>query len=173
MPRRLLRDGAVVEDEWRYLAQTEAEPVPALIVTLEQWQARRAGWIARSAAQRATRLGVLLAPSQRVELLAEDLGHLSLIAAEFAGPADGRGYSQGRMLREQFGFRGELRATGYVRRDQLFFLARCGFNSFELPEAEFEHAQAALAVFGAAYQPANDLGLPVKLPGRAAESAAP
>ena len=84
-------------------------------------------------------------------------------AAQFPGPSDGRGYTQGRLLRERWKFAGELRATGYVRRDQLFFLARCGFNSFELPESEIETARAALATFSAAYQPANDAGLAVRL----------
>ncbi len=70
-----------------------------------------------------------------------------MIGAEFPGPADGRGYTQGRLLRERFDFKGELRATGYVRRDQLFFLARCGFNSFELSEADIQAALAALSTF--------------------------
>ena len=49
---------------------------------------------------------------------------------------------------------------GYVRRDQLFFMARCGFNSFELPETDIEDAYSAFSTFTAAYQPSNDLGLP-------------
>ncbi len=85
--------------------------------------------------------------------------HFSLIAAEFSGPAEGRGYTQARQLREQWEFTGELRATGYVRRDQLFFMARCGFNSFELPDTDIEGAYAAFSTFTAAYQPSNDAGL--------------
>ena len=56
-----------------------------------------------------------------------------------------------------------MRATGYIRRDQLFFLARCGFNSFELPDSELETAAAAFSTFSAEYQPSNDAGLAVKL----------
>jgi uncharacterized protein (DUF934 family) len=67
------------------------------------------------------------------------------------------------VLRERLKFAGELRATGYVRRDQLFFLARCGFNSFELSAADFADPRAALSTFSWAYQPANDAGLPLKL----------
>ena len=63
------------------------------------------------------------------------------------------------MLRERYGFRGEVRATGYVRRDLLFFMARCGFNAFELPEAEFAAAAAAFATFSAAYQDSTDTGI--------------
>ena len=67
-----------------------------------------------------------------------------LIAAEFSGPSEGRGYTQARLLREHWNFKGELRATGYVRRDQLFFMARCGFNSFELPDADIEDAHTGI-----------------------------
>jgi uncharacterized protein (DUF934 family) len=88
---------------------------------------------------------------------------LALVAADFPGPADGRGYSQGRLLRERYGFSGEIRAAGYVRRDQLFFLARCGFNSFQLAERDLTDALEAFATFSAAYQPTNDQGLAAKL----------
>jgi uncharacterized protein (DUF934 family) len=59
-----------------------------------------------------------------------------------------------------------------VRRDQLFFLARSGFNSFELPETDIEAAAAALSTFSWAYQPANDAGLPLKLQRRPRDTAA-
>ncbi|HXP27124.1 MAG TPA: DUF934 domain-containing protein, partial [Steroidobacteraceae bacterium] len=81
----------------------------------------------------------------------------------FSGPGEGRGYTQARQLREQWNFTGELRATGYVRRDQLFFMARCGFNSFELPDSDIDDAREAFATFTAAYQPSNDAGLALKL----------
>ena len=88
-----------------------------------------------------------------------DLPRLTLVAAEFTTLSEGRGYTQGRLLRERWGFARELRARGAIRRDHVFLLARCGFNSFELPEAEFEGALAALRTFSAAYQSANDSGL--------------
>jgi uncharacterized protein (DUF934 family) len=157
MPRRLLRDGLIVEDDWSYAADAAADAA-SVILSLAEWQNDRAGWLARGA-----RIGVVLQPAHKVDLLASDFARLSLIAADFSGPSDGRGYSQARVLREQWVFRGELRATGFVRRDQVFFMARAGFNSFELPDAEFEGAAAALATFSKAYQPSNDAGLPVRL----------
>jgi uncharacterized protein (DUF934 family) len=111
-------------------------------------------------------LGVILLPADKVESLVPDLPHFALLGADFSGPSEGRGYSQARLLREQWKFRGELRATGYVHRDQLFFMARCGFNSFELPDAELETAAGAFSTFSKAYQPSNDAGLPHKLRGR-------
>ncbi len=158
MPRRLLRDRRIVEDEWQYFSEAEGKSDAPLIVTFDQWQSDPGAWIARGG-----RLGVLLSPAAKIEQLAPDLAWFALVAAQFPGPADGRGYSQGRQLRERWHFTGELRATGYVRHDQLFFLARCGFNSFEMPEEELANAQAAFATFSAAYQPSNDLGLAFKL----------
>jgi len=159
MPRQLLRDGRVVADDWQYLAEFEgaeaAGDVPALIVPFARWLTERADWLSRAPG----RLGVVLKPADKVEQLGPDVARLTLIAAEFPGPTDGRGYTQGRLLRERYGFTGELRAAGYVRRDQLFFLARCGFNSFELPEAELGTALSAFSTFSAAYQPSNDAGL--------------
>jgi uncharacterized protein (DUF934 family) len=158
MPRRLLRDRQIVFDEWRYVAEAAADGGAPLIVTFDQWQMEPDTWIARGSP-----LGVVLSAAHKVEQLAPDLARFALIAAEFSGPSEGRGYSQARLLRERWNFKGELRATGYVRRDQLFFMARCGFNSFELPEADLEDAHTAFTTFSAAYQPSNDLGLAVKL----------
>jgi uncharacterized protein (DUF934 family) len=158
MPRRLLRDGRIVDDDWLYLAEAEGNASAALILTLAEWQENRDRWLAQD-----RRLGVVLSPAHKVELLAPDIARFALIGADFSGPGEGRGYSQARILREYWKFRGELRAMGYVRRDQLFFMARCGFNSFELPDAEIEAAHAALATFSRAYQPSNDAGLPLKL----------
>ena len=160
MPRRLLRDGRIVDDDWLYLAEAGGNAAAGVILTLAEWQKDRDQWLALAQDRR---LGVVLSPAHRVELLLADLPRLALIAADFSGPSEGRGYSQARILREQWKFGGELRATGYVRRDQLIFMARCGFNSFELPDADLAAAHAALATFSWAYQPSNDAGLPLKL----------
>ncbi len=167
MPRRLLRDRTIVADDWLYAAElATASGVPRapggwpprVILGLDQWRAERDGWLARE-----LRLGVVLSPEHKVEQLAADLERLSLVACSFSGPSEGRGYTQGRLLRERYDFQGELRATGYVRTDQLFFLARCGFNSFELADNDIAIADAAFSTFTAAYQPANDRGLALKL----------
>jgi uncharacterized protein (DUF934 family) len=158
MPRQLLRNGRVTDDDWSYVAEAEGNAAAALILSLAEWREQRDAWVARGG-----RLGVVLQPADHVEQITADLPLFSLIACSFSGPSEGRGYSQARVLREQWNFSGELRATGYVRRDQLFFLARCGFNSFELAEADLAHAATALSTFSAAYQPSNDAGLPLKL----------
>jgi uncharacterized protein (DUF934 family) len=187
MPRWLLRDGEVVPDEWR--TPSEAAPGDDLLLTFAEWCAERERWLTRPEltrpeltrpeltrpelirppeSSRAGRLGVILSPSDAVELLVPDLPRLALVGAEFPGPSEGRGYSQGRLLRERFGFAGELRACGRIGRDHVFLLARCGFNSFELPESELEGAKGALRTFSAAYQRSSDAGLAVRLGPRCA-----
>jgi uncharacterized protein (DUF934 family) len=159
MPRRLLRNRQIVEDEWLYLAEAADNSSAPLILSFAQWENERDLWV-----ERGSPLGILLLPADQVERLVPDLARFALIAAEFSGPSEGRGYSQGRLLRERYGFNGELRATGYVRRDQLFFMARCGFDSFELADADLEEAFTAFSTFSAAYQPSNDSGLALELP---------
>jgi uncharacterized protein (DUF934 family) len=158
MPRRLLRDGEIAVDEWRTPAEGPVADADALLLPLAEWRADRGRWLERSGP-----LGVILGPADDEQELAPDLPRLALVAAEFPTVSEGRGYTQGRLLRERWGFTGELRARGAVRRDQVFLLARCGFNSFELPEEEFDGAKAALHTFSAAYQYANDRGLPTAL----------
>jgi uncharacterized protein (DUF934 family) len=163
MPRRLLRDGAIVVDEWRTADEGAAVVATvadedALLLAFSEFRAGRERWLARSGP-----LGVILAPADNEQDLVPDLSRLALVAAEFPTPSEGRGYTQGRLLRERWGFTGELRARGAIRRDQVFFLARCGFNSFELPESEFEGAMAALRTFSADYQSSNDRGLAAAL----------
>lgn len=90
-----------------------------------------------------------------------ELLRLDLIAIEFPAFNDGRGYSLARILREA-GFKGELRAVGDIRRDQLFYLARCGFNAFALTaDQDLKAALNAFKDFSEPYQGAADEHLPV------------
>lgn len=86
-----------------------------------------------------------------------ELERLALIAIEFPRFTDGRGYSIARQLRDRHRFSGELRAVGWVLRDQLFYLERCGFDAFELkPGKPLESALEAFGEFSATYQAAAD-----------------
>jgi uncharacterized protein (DUF934 family) len=126
----------------------------ALLVPLATWKAHAQELTAREAP-----VGVLLATHDDPAAIAGALDRLALIAVDFPKFTDGRGYSIARLLRERHGWRGELRATGEVLRDQLFYLVRCGFDSFAL--ADGEDAGAALthfSTFSDAYQAAADRG---------------
>jgi uncharacterized protein (DUF934 family) len=118
-----------------------------------------AEFIAAQAAGQASGAGaaILIGPADEVEPLAPQLGQISLIVVNFPKIGEGRGFSQARMLRQRYRYVGELRARGAIKRDQLFFLARCGFDSFDLDPAEdLRVALAALNSFSVAYQDGSD-----------------
>lgn len=155
----IIRKGRIENDVWTLVAPAaEASPatvdLPAgpLLLPLALWQARRQELQARREPQ-----GVWLSPADDPQAIADSLDRLALVAIHFPKFADGRGYSSARLLRERYGYRGELRAFGDVGRDQVFFLARVGFDSFVLGEGKSaREALAALSEVPVAYQGAVD-----------------
>lgn len=118
-----------------------------------------ATWIETAPAARGR--SVQLAPTDDPAVLADCLGNLDAIAIEFPKPTDGRGYSIAVLVR-RLGWRGELRAIGAVAQDQIAFMARCGFDAFDLRDGE--DAGACVAAFGeitVRYQGAADHQLPL------------
>jgi uncharacterized protein (DUF934 family) len=149
MPR-LIKDGAIVEDRWTLLREEvplAGVPRTPAIVPLALWRAERD--VLRLRAD----IGVWLAPADDPECLAADCSILPLIAVDFPQFTDGRGYSSARLLRERYGFTGELRAIGDVLRDQLYYMAQCGFNAFAVrADRDLEDALKGLADFSDNYQ---------------------
>ena len=76
-------------------------------------------------------MGVRLESGEEVEALAYDLPRIALVALAFPKFRDGRHYSNARVLRERYGFKGEVRAVGDVLREQAGFMVRCGLDAFE------------------------------------------
>lgn len=164
--RHILRRREVVEDDWRYLGEVDAGEIgaadapdnarfagtAAVVVPFAEFRNNIAKW-----RDYRGRLGVRLSPADAAEDLAEDVHRLSLVAAEFPSAGEGRGYTQGRLLRSRFQFKGELRAVGAgVKQDLLFIMSRCGFDSFELASGQkVDEALGALDRYSVAYQPAE------------------
>lgn len=155
----LIKNGAAIEDRWETLA--DDTPLPAdrpVVVSHARWLAERGALDGRNAP-----LGLALPNTADSEALNGDVHRFDLIALHFPKFGDGRAYSQARILRERLGFKGELRATGNVLRDQLLAMHRVGFDAFEIerPDAAeaFRSALADLTVF---YQPTGD-GRPTAL----------
>jgi uncharacterized protein (DUF934 family) len=94
---------------------------------------------------------------------ADRLRHAHAVQLHFPAFGDGRAYSQARLLRERLGFSGEIRATGAaVVRDQIHFMARCGFDALLLrDDQDVAVCLAAFDDFDQPYQPAVDAVLPV------------
>ena len=154
----LIRTTGPVEDPWTTLK--DEDPLPAdgaIIVTLARWQANRDALLARPGP-----LGIFLKSDQPPSLIAADIERFDVIALNFPKFTNGRAYSSARLLRERYGYRGELRAVGNVLRDQLQLMLRCGFDSFEIPEtADVATWLRAFRDFSLAYQPAADARTPV------------
>ena len=160
---RIIKNGAVIDDPWRLVSvaqgetpETVALPIGPLLVPVPVWRSRRAELIRREY-EHGWPLGVWLSAEEGPEAIAADLDDFTAIAIEFSKFTDGRGYSTARLLRTRYGYDGELRAVGDVLRDQLFYLARVGFDAFAVrADKNVEAAMAGLADFSAAYQRAAD-----------------
>ena len=148
---QLIKQRLVTDDRWILVREAAAladlpDGVP-VIVPLKLWIERRAALIARGD------VGVWLAPDEDPAALAGDVSRLPVIAIDFPQFTDGRGYSHARLLRERFGFTGELRAIGDVQRDQLYYLAQSGFYAFAIRDDKDAHdALAGLDDFSDGYQ---------------------
>ncbi|MBL0231488.1 MAG: DUF934 domain-containing protein [Moraxellaceae bacterium] len=104
----------------------------------------------------------MLKPDQHPEAIIESLTQLDIIALDFPAFADGRGYSYAVLLRQRYGFTGELRATGDVFKDNLFYLKRCGFNSFAVrADKDLQVSLQGLTDFSEVYQASIDQNQPL------------
>jgi uncharacterized protein (DUF934 family) len=149
----LVKNGELFTSSFVDASGAEAVP-PAgpVIVSLDQWKVQRDDLL-----KRGTPLGIRLHSDQAPELIAADLQHFAVVALEFPKFRDGRAYSYARLLRERYGFKGELRAVGEVLLEQLFFMLRTGFDVFDIQSADpLEDYRTALADFSVWYQPTAD-----------------
>jgi uncharacterized protein (DUF934 family) len=149
----LVKNGELFESSFVDVSSADAiPPAMPIIVSVEQWQAQRAALLARG-----TPLGIRLRSDQPPELIAADLAEFTVVALEFPKFRDGRAYSYARLLRERYGYQGELRAVGDVLLEQLFFMLRTGFDVFELQSADpLRDYRTAVSEFSVWYQPTAD-----------------
>ena len=149
----LVKGGRIVADN--FIRIEDGAELPAsgnILVPATRCLADHAEYAGRDGA-----VGVTWPNDKNIAELAPYLDKLALIALVFPAYKDGRAYSQARLLRERYGYRGEMRATGQVLRDQFLFLLRAGFDSFDVvKEADataFEEAAKRYSVF---FQPTGD-----------------
>jgi uncharacterized protein (DUF934 family) len=157
-----------VPDPWQVVDDTaELPPSGPVLVTLARWRRDRDAFAARGG------VGVITSATD-VVATDDDIGRLDLIVLMLPKFTDGRAYSAARRLREQAGYRGELRVTGDVLLDQIPLLARCGFDSFEIRHAPTIRAleSGSVSWVGHVYQPPGGAPrLPAALTERARRSA--
>ncbi|WP_424192461.1 DUF934 domain-containing protein [Ampullimonas aquatilis] len=165
---QLIKNQQLAQDTYQLIRLKEGEtaasihlPEGALIVPLAVWFAQEDLLQAR-VSEHHWPIGVWLAPEEDPAELAEELTKLALIAVDFPASKDGRGYSAARLLRERYGYKGELRAIGDVLHDEIFYMQRCGFNSFVMrADQDINAAATALNTFGVKYQGAYDDPVPL------------
>ncbi len=151
----LIKNNQLVDDPWRDLSDENKAPLAEetdIIVSYERWREDRNVLVRRNG-----RLGVKLSSDQPPSLIEDSLEYLDVIVLDFPRFTDGRGFSYARLLRERYGFTGEIRAVGQWFRDQMAFMQRCGINAFvvngDRSLGEWLEAQQEISVV---YQPAAD-----------------
>lgn len=157
--QKLIKDGAIIDNQWlaRELGMEDGLPASNVLVNLEYWNAHQSDISARPET-----VGLILDSTETPDQIKGDLQSIPVIAVRFPAFADGRGFSIARLLRERFNYQGEVRAIGSPIRDQLTYLARVGFNAFELAEHyNPTEALASLKDFSDNYQTSVDQPIPL------------
>jgi uncharacterized protein (DUF934 family) len=151
----LVKGGKITADAFAHVADEDAA-LPeqgAVLVTAKRFLADPAALLGRPGAK----VGVIWPNSRDVDDLVPYLDRLASVALVFPTFRDGRAYSQARLLRERYAYRGELRATGQVLRDQFVFMLRAGFDAFEVKkQADAEAFAETVKRYSVFYQPTGD-----------------
>lgn len=148
---QLVKQGKLVADH--FLRVADDAPVEGdALVSADRLIAEGDALLSRKGAT-----GVIWPNNRELDELVPYLPRLAVVALVFPRFQDGRAYSQARLLRERFAYRGELRATGQVLRDQFLFMLRAGFDAFEVLKDSDAAAFAATAQrYSVFYQPTGD-----------------
>lgn len=159
--QRIIKNNQVVDETWHLLPKDvtldELSNCDDYIVPLQLWRDHAHALKARDGG-----LGVWLDSDEEAEEIGEDADQFQVIALNFPAFTDGRSYSNARLLRDRYQFKGELRAIGDVLRDQLFYMARCGFDAFAVrADKDPYEALESLKDFSVTYQAATDQPLPL------------
>lgn len=150
--RKIILNRKLEDNTWTLIDSdynlSAGAPEQDLLVSLETWEKLK-----DQLSNHQGRIGLEISGEVEPENFVDQLDKFAMIAIVFPKFADGRGYSLARLLRERYGYGGELRAKGDVLRDQLFYLQRCGFNAFEIREDRcVEDALNAFEDFTVTYQ---------------------
>ncbi|ALP52624.1 hypothetical protein Tel_05385 [Candidatus Tenderia electrophaga] len=158
--KQIIKQRQIVADDWQHLDE-DADPaqLPAakLIVPLAFWREHR-----DSLAQHQAPLALKLEPDDDVDAIPPQLSRFAMVVLQFPSFRDGRAYSQARMLRLHHGYEGDIRASGNVLRDQLMYMERVGFTSFEVDSKQaVNEALKAFDEIKVKYQACSDEPLPL------------
>jgi uncharacterized protein (DUF934 family) len=149
----LVKGGNIVNDAYLHMADDPELPGSgAILISAARFLEDPEGLLRRPG-----KLGVIWPNNRDVDDLLPFLDRLAVVALVFPTFRDGRAYTQARLLRERHGYRGELRATGQVLRDQFVFMLRAGFDAFEVKkQSDAEAFAATVKRYSVFYQPTGD-----------------
>ncbi|MEC7875391.1 MAG: DUF934 domain-containing protein [Pseudomonadota bacterium] len=157
---RVIKNRSIIDDDWSLIRNIESSaPIPEgdVILPFVFWQTNRDQLLKTKKSH-----AIWIDGSIETESLLDDIDSFSIIALDFPIFKDGRSYSHARLLRERYNYKGELRAVGDVLQDQLFFMERCGIDSFQIrDDKDIEQALNGLKGFSVRYQAAADDTIPI------------
>ena len=149
----LVNGGKIADDSFAKL--TVDTPLPEggdILVPAERFLGEAEGLL-----KRAGKVGVIWPNNRDLDDLVPYLDRVAAVALVFPSFRDGRAYSQARLLRERYNYRGDLRATGQVLRDQFVFMSRAGFDAFEVKkDADADAFAETVKRYSVFYQPTGD-----------------
>ena len=82
--------------------------------------------------------GIQLNSDESLDEITDDILYFSLVQFNFLSFKDGRPFSIAKTLRKKFNFKKEIRASGHILPDQYIFLIRCGFDTVEIEDKDFD-----------------------------------
>ncbi len=143
---------ALAEDPFTAVSDDQQIPPGDVIISLARFQSEGELLLGEE-----RRVGVRLESDQAVEDLAYDLPQIAVVALAFPKMGDGRAFSSVRLLRERFGYKGQIRAVGAVLRELAGNMVRCGFDAFEPADGStVEEWERATRRFRHVYQRSSD-----------------
>ena len=142
----------LAEDPYTWVPAENHMPRGDVIVSLQRVQSEGQRLLAEG-----RKVGVRIEPSEHVEELESDLPSISVVALALPKFVHGQAYSSARILRERFGYQGEVRVVGDVLREQARFMVRCGVDAFEVADGSSpEQWSHAIGRYRHVYQRAAD-----------------
>ena len=134
MPRLLKNNEFHSDTTITVSAETELSSIEQpVLVPVKLWLADASQYQALSQP-----VGLLFEPDDEPESVADQLSHFDVIAVSIPGFMDGRAYSIARILRDRYGFEGEIRAVGDVLIDQIYYLETMWHSAAYLTEGRPE-----------------------------------
>jgi uncharacterized protein (DUF934 family) len=147
----LVKGGKIVDDPFAHVADGAELPQGCVLVSAARFLEDPEALLKRG------KVGVIWPNSRDVDDLVPHLDRVAAVALVFPTFRDGRAYSQARLLRERHNYRGGLRATGQVLRDQFVFMLRAGFDAFEVKkDSDAEAFAQTVQRYSVFYQPTGD-----------------